>query len=71
MVLQIHLLLSSAYKRNGGYGNTGHGNPRSLHGLSTLCESLRGYDGLVDAALFDLRGFWLFVFYVKLHGLKP
>ena len=71
MVLQIYLLLLSAYKRNEGYGITGHGKPWSLHGLSTLCKSLRDCDGLVVAALFDLRGFWLFVFDVMLCGLKP
>ena len=61
MILQIYLLLSSAYNRNEGYGITGHGKPWSLHGLSTLCESLKDCDGLVIATLFDLQGFWLFV----------
>ena len=70
MILQIYLLLFSAYKRNEGYSITGHGKPWSLHGLSTLCESLRDCDGLVIAALFNLHGFWLFVFDVMLRGFK-
>ena len=71
MVLQVNLLLFSAYQRNEGYGITGHGKPWSLHGLSILCESLKDCDGLVVAALFDLHGFWLFVFDLMIHGLKP
>ena len=71
MILQIYLLLFSAYKRNEGYGITGHGKPWSLHGLSTLCESLKDCDGLVVAALFDLHGFWLFVLMLSIGGLYP
>ena len=62
------LLLPSAYKRNEGYSNTGHGKPKSLHGLSSLCESLRDYDGLVIVALIDPHGFWLFALMLSIVG---
>ena len=50
------------------YNNTGHGKPRSLHGLFTLCESLRDYDGLVVVALIDPHVFWLFVLLLSNMG---
>ena len=55
-------------KRNEGYSNTGHGKPKSLHGLSSLCESLRDCDGLVVAALIDPHGFWLFALMLSIVG---
>ena len=69
MVLQIYLLLFSAYKRNEGYGNTGHSKPWPLHGLSTLCKPLWDCDGLVVAA-FCPSWFLVVCFDVKYHGLK-
>ena len=50
------------------YNNAGQGKPRSLHGLLTLCESLKDYDGLVVAALIGPHVFWLFVWLLSNVG---
>ena len=41
----------------GFFNSTGHGKPRVLCGITTLCESSRSFCGLIVTALVDLHGF--------------
>ena len=61
MIMQVYLLLLSAWQLHEGYSTTANGKPWSLHGLFTLCDSLDESDGLVVLALFNLQGFSLFL----------
>ena len=61
MIMQVYLLLLSAWQLHEGYGTTASAKPWSLLGLLTLCESLDESDGFIISALFNLQGFSLFL----------
>ena len=65
--LQVNLLRFLAYTRM-WLRLLENGKPGSLHGSSSLSETLRDCVDLIDAALVNLQGFWVICFNVNIKG---